>query len=48
MAIARAKAFQERQQEQQDNMETLFQLKIVKPGDAGLNLIIKSIFHLKF
>eukprot|EP01033_Poteriospumella_lacustris_P015802 gene15801-11310_t len=34
MALARARAFQEKQQDDQNRMETLFQLKIVKPGDA--------------
>ena len=37
MAIARARAFQEakKKEEELKNIERIFQLKIVKPGDAG-------------
>jgi hypothetical protein len=37
MALARAKAFQEAKakEEQQRNIEKIFKVTIVKPGDAG-------------
>ena len=39
MALARARAFQEAKakEEQQKNIEKIFKLTIVKPGDAGTN-----------
>jgi len=43
MALSRSRAFQEQQEKEanEKSVEKLFQLKIVKPGDAGnYNLII--------
>lgn len=41
MALARARAFQEKQEKQKAeeenrNIEQLFQLKVIKAGDAGM------------
>jgi hypothetical protein len=49
MALSRAKAFQEKQAEAADkSVEKLFQVKILKPGDAGNDICTILRLYYKY